>query len=78
MAGRQATEAKLSAQATALDEVLLDLALEREGVITDVRWRCSCHSRESTSVGRKGVRGLAQMRLAAFQTRKSACWTSGP
>jgi len=37
----------------------------------------AARSREM-SVGRKGMRRLAQMRLAAFQTRNSACWTSGP
>ena len=41
-------------------------------------WRCSCRSSASINVGRKGMSRLAQMRLAAFQTRNSACWTSGP
>jgi len=40
--------------------------------------RCSCRSSASTKVGRKGIRRLAQMRLAACQARNSACWTSGP
>src|SRR5207245_3624756 len=45
---------------------------------SSVSWRCSCRSSASTSVGRKGMRRLAQIRLAACQTRNSACWTSGP
>ena len=41
--------------------------------ISSVNCRCPCCSGESIKLGRNGI-----MRLAVFQARNSACWTSGP